>query len=127
MHGEVASVVTAQAFKGWTSSLDDGSATIIDDRTGLTCLHVRTLTSLIQALGYKKFVCRDKGVRIFYRGQTELYNSFEKDGATYLFQPYALRGYTRPDAVLAVYKKMDAKVAAVRKMSKKLFGSARKW
>lgn len=83
-----------------------------DSSTGLTILHVGSLPSFIQALGYVKFTHRGK--RIFYRGQHHLYCEKKDASGNCLFQPALFRGTGRDATIratkLAHLKKLIAEI-----------------
>lgn len=117
-----AQLVTRNAFHGWKPSQNDGSKVVVDKDTGLFCLHVRTLSSLIQAIGYKKFVANKKnGQKIYFRGQTELYKTSNLT-EQYIFQPTALRGIRNEDAVQNAWDEVKNLVSTLRKMNNGLLG-----
>lgn len=111
---------TKEAFQNWMSPLNDGSDDVVDEGTGLHCLHVKTLSSLIQAIGYKKFQANKSGHHIYFRGQTELYKC-PKRGNQYEFQPSALRGIRNEGALQDAKKFIKQQIAMLRRMNSSLF------
>ena len=109
------SVTVINKFHGWKPPCNDGSKCVYDTNTGLEVLQVNSLQSLVQALGYLKFKLSDAGVRVVYRGQTELYSGVDQDGAHY-FQPSALRSVKRTKALNDAKCKIKEHVAAIRTM-----------
>ena len=100
-------------FHGWKPPCKDGSNCATDKRTGLEVLQVNSIQSLIQALGYLKYKLSSSGVRVAYRGQTELYHKPEKS-EDYFFQPSALRGVRRIAALDAAKRKIKDQIAVLR-------------
>lgn len=101
-------------FDKWTSANDDGSRVVYDADTGLAVLHVNTLSSLIQAIGYVKFIYR-KEKQIFYRGQTKLYNTGNDDDGFYMFQPSAFRGVKTQNVLEERRKEILKQIKEIRK------------
>lgn len=102
------------AFKKWQSSLPDGSSCQHDERTGLGVLHVKSLSAFIQAIGYLKFLYRKEGATIYYRGQTELYDSGVDAKGSYRFCPSGLRKIKREIAAQEFRKEVKSKVECLR-------------
>ena len=98
----------------WKSPFNDGSKCMRDKKTGLEVLHLNSIQSLIQALGYLKY--KYPYMTILYRGQTELYDTGVDGDGQYFFQPSALRGIKRVQALNAAKRKLQEKVAVLRKM-----------
>jgi hypothetical protein len=105
------------AFHDWKSPCNDGSVCGYDEATGLEYLHVNTIQSFIQAIGYLKFIFADNNIKIVYRGQTDLYGSKSKKRRedSYLFQPSALRGVTCCAALNNAKHKIKEQISAIRK------------
>lgn len=103
-------------FHGWKPPCKDGSECVYDKTTGLEVLQVNSLQSFIQSMGYLKFKLSKKGVRIVYRGQTEIYNTGVDEEGKYIFQPSALRGIRRSVALGDAKKKIDDQIASIRAM-----------
>ena len=117
---------TKVAFRNWMSPLNDGSKDVVDEGTGLHCLHVKTLSSLIQAIGYKKFQANKCGHHIYFRGQTELYKC-PKRGDPYEFKPSALRGRRNEGALQDAKKVIKQEIAMFRRMNSSLFKDEREY
>lgn len=117
---------TREAFHGWSSPLNDGSGVVVDKGTGLYCLHVKTLSSLIQAIGYKKFLANRTGHHVYFRGQTELYKC-PKLTDPYEFQPTALRGIRNQGALQDVKSSILKRIDMMRKMNDGLFREESKY
>ena len=100
-------------FDTWKSANDDKSNVVYDSDTGLAVLQVNTLASLIQAMGYVKFINKDK--EIFYRGQTKLYNTGNDSNGYYIFQPSAFRGVKNQKVLEERRKEIINRISEVRK------------
>lgn len=111
-------------FYGWTPAYDDGSKVCFDQDTGLQVLQINSLPSLIQAIGYPKYRLYRDGVRIYYRGQTELYKTQRDEVGRYFFQPSALRGVKQQSVAVKVRNMIASQIKELRHMQNSLRDSA---
>ena len=106
-------------FQDWKSAGKHGVSIVGDSETGLKVAHIRSLSALIQAIGYVKFKHKDK-FDIYYRGQAELYakTCVDQEG-NYWFQPTALREARKSQSIATAKTIIADRVAAIRGLNSK--------